>query len=522
MAFNFMALDAPRAVSRWVVMLPKDLKVEIRKICPELIEEKVLPGPEGYVVYQWTNKQVEGVKQEPFMPEEADREVIPLVFVESPDRPYRASGWLMRNERLFLPEDAAAQARELTGKLATDEEKFRVLCEWVRVQIQPGREARTLDDVWALRAGHAGQMTDLALAMCRAAGLKVSAALVNGSYLPGRIWVSKNAPRKWEPGYFANFGSAGRMLVLECAKGVDTWVQFTGQPAKHYALHDLMDPQPGALALCLGEDGVRVKQVAAESLGRAPVTHRAAVTLDEQGGGTVRGTLRFTGLIGGRLRQLLSDPRRTSQVQQDLARRLWPQMEPGEFKMENESRPALPLIMVYSGNLRDFAAREGQALTFPAFQTPSSLQQLQGPAERVHDLVLKPETAERFTELDVTWSYEAPPGFGWVEVPDDLFLCTEFGFYLVDFNVKGRVLTCSRSYLLPAQRVPPAKYPKLMEFLHKVAEFEQRRVAYGRLDFPGCAGLARGVFSGGYASYGYEAEDGAADRHPAADMKGKN
>src|SRR5436853_185642 len=82
-------------------MIPDSLKdkLSIRQIRPEILDETILKGPPGYTVYQWTNKQIEGIKLEAMMPGEIDQEVIPLVLIETPDRPFRASGWLMRREK---------------------------------------------------------------------------------------------------------------------------------------------------------------------------------------------------------------------------------------------------------------------------------------------------------------------------------------------------------------------------------------------------------------------------------------
>src|SRR4029077_12121892 len=42
-AFNFNAIDAPRAVSRWVVMIANEAKdkVDIQRIRPELLDERI-------------------------------------------------------------------------------------------------------------------------------------------------------------------------------------------------------------------------------------------------------------------------------------------------------------------------------------------------------------------------------------------------------------------------------------------------------------------------------------------------
>lgn len=502
-AFNFMALDAPRAVSRWVVILPKDHKLEIRKICPELIEEKILPGPEGCIVYQWTNKQVEGIKVEPFMPGEGDREVIPLVTIESPERRFRATGWLTRRPRYFLPDAAVEQARVIAAQQQHDAARFRAIAEWVRTAIQPGKEARNIDDVWSLRSGNAGQMSELAVAMCQAVGLPVREALVNGSYNPGNLWRSKNARREWDPGYFAGFGGSGRMLVLEPSRGNDVWLQFAGQPSKYFSLDDVLDPQPGRLALTLGDEGVRIKRVLGEATGKVNASHRLSVALDERGAGHIKGTLQLFSFIGGQIRQYLDDPRRADQVREGIVRRFWPKLENPSIKVEEQENAREPLRFVYTGLVNDLAAQAEKRFFLQPFRQQAFLLELMGPPERIHDLLIRQE----YSELDTAIAYECPAGHGWVEVPDDVYLCTEFGFYIADFNVKGGRLYCSRAFLVPMQRITPDKYAKFMEFLGQILEVERQRVAYAKLDFPGFTAAPRAFVSMGYASNGSEIEE---------------
>ena len=504
MAFNFMALDAPRAISRWVVMLPKNHTLEIRKIRPELIEEKILPGPDGYTVYQWTNKEVEGIKVEPHMPNEGEEEVIPLVFVESRERPHRATSWLLREKKTFLPAPAQAQAKALAAARRSEEERFRAIAGWVSENIQPGQEARTLEDVWALRSGNTAQMTELAAAMGRAAGLNVRQALVNGAYIPGQAWRTKHARRLWDPGHFSSFGSGGHMLVLEPQQGADVWVQYVGQTPKYFSADDLYWPQPGALALLSSEEGISIKRVRGESLGKVIMGQRVAVSLDEHGAGNVHGSVQLFGLIGGQVRNMLSDPRQSQKVREGLPQSLWDKkIEQIQATVEQEGRTDRPLRLVYSCVVNELAAPAEKAFCLQPYRQQALLLQLMGTPERVHDLVLRREVEE----LDQAVRYEAPPGYAWIEVPDDLFICTEFGFYLADFNVQGRTLTCSRSFLMPAQRVSPQQYPRLMEFLRKISHVERQRIAYGRADFAGLGALARPVPSLGYASHGGDPEE---------------
>ena len=537
MGFNFNAIDAPRAVSRWVVMIPDELKdkLEIRKIRPELIVEKILPGPPGYTVYEWSNKQVEGIKFEPFMPQEGDQEIIPLVTIDTPTRPFHANRWLMRRPQDFIPPEAVAQAKKIVEPLlgvnkgddglspvlqreGLEQEEFARILDWVRGNIQPGVEAHTLDDVWFSRAGNATQMMVLAREMCRSAGLNVFSAFVNGSYAPGRVWRTKNARRQWEPAELANFGSSGQMLVLEPRHGMDRWAQFIGHAPKFYDVFDTNLNQLGAFALVLDHGVARIKRVRGEPVGVTTAAQRVEVALDPQGGGTINGLIQFFGQLGGSVREALADPRRGPQIKEQVVRSAWRNLQIDKVQVDGENRDDLPLGFSYTGAVRTLASNSGASYFLSPFLGRPRILELRGPAERSSDLLLKTEVAD----LDQTFTYLAPEGHAWVEIPDNLFLTTEFGFYVVSFSVNGRALTCSRSYMMPAQRVTPAKYPKMLDFLTQVNASQQQRIAYAPLakDLPG---TPVPIISTEYASFG--SESNATDSKPKTeptDVKSKN
>ncbi|HYF48577.1 MAG TPA: hypothetical protein VEJ63_04190 [Planctomycetota bacterium] len=506
MGFNFNAVDAPRAISRWTVLVANEAipKLNFRKIRPELVEEKILPGPPGYTVYQWTNKQVEGIKFEPLMPGEGDQEVIPLVTIETADQPYRGSGWLRRQEREHLPPEAAAEAKRIVADVEAGEDeseeaaKFDAIVQWVRANIQPGQDSRTLDDVWFSRSGNAGQMTTLVREMAQSVDLKVRTAFINANYQPGKVWKSKNAKRQWEPFELANFGG-GFVLVLETEDGPDRWAQFVGQSPKYYNPNQLNPNQAGAFALTMGEDGARIKRVNGEALGLTSMAHRATVQLDKEGTGKIDGTLAFYGNYGGNVREGLSNPQRTQQIKEWVVRNWWPKIQTPEIEVIAQDVPELPIVFEYSGSVKRLGGAEADGRTvLNPYLNRARILDLRGQQERVNDMLLRNE----FADLDHTITYVAPEGCGWLEVPDDLFIVTEFGWFLSDYNVKGRTLTCTRSYLLPQQRVTPEKYAAFQKFLNAISADQQQRVGYGPLKNETFGNVAEPVFSGGYAGIG--------------------
>lgn len=513
MAFNFNAIDAPRAVSRWIVMIPDSVKdkLDITRIRPELVDEKILSGPAGYTVYQWTNKRIEGIKAERLMPSEFERETIPLVTIETRDTPVHANTFMIRRHRDIIPDAAIAKAKELAEAVKTapaaknrpEYAAFEAIVFWVRDNIEAGNESRTLDDVWFSKRGSSQQLTVLAREMAKAAGLNVHSALVNGAYLPGHVWHSKTAKRMWEPSQLAGFGSGGQLLVLEPQWGNERWAQFPpgGQRPKFFSPFDVNAIQPGAMALVADDGGVRIKRVLGDRLGQTIYKQTVKAELEATGAAATSSTVEFFGQRAGLFREALNDPRQKERLRDQLAH-MWPNQTVANFQVLGESDTERPLAFNLTGRVAKLAEQANGAFYLLPFNDAPVVLALRGQAQRENDLIIHDDTMA--SEFDRAAVFEAPEGFAWTEVPDDIFIVTEFGFYAADFNVEGRELRCTRSTLIPAQRVTPEKYGEFMNFIKQIGEHATQRVAYSKYEAKDFGNRIRPIFSQGYASAGEE------------------
>ncbi|MCX7803946.1 MAG: DUF3857 domain-containing protein [Planctomycetota bacterium] len=503
MGFNFMEIDAPRAVSQWVVIAPKDLPLDIHRVLPEKLSEKVEEDPKaGTVTYVWRNLETEGVKAEPWMP--SSQETVPHVWIGSPERPYRATGFLMRNGSCRTPRGARELAAAIVKGCRTDEERFRAIASWVRSNIKEGIAAWSLEDVLAMRAGTTSQMTDLALELGRAAGLKVYPATANRSYGPGRRLPLKSRRREFEPSELLAFNAADRFIVLDRDDAPDLWFRFPGSPPDIYPTEAITFWQAGAPALIFRDRGLMLGFVNGEALGRTTGSHSAVCFLNPDGHAMARGTVVFQGLAAGNLRKVLTDPRTESRIKEGLVRSFWPSAKLEEISAAPMDKPDEPLSIRYVATIEGAASPAGDAMFIAPFPVGSGALRLMGPAGREHDLMIESEIS--IAESGVEWV--APEGHAWLQVPDDLALATEFGFYFLDFQVRGRSLFCTRAMLIPMQRVPKARHAGFQKFLAGIHAAEKERAGYGPLVAPGFGGLVRDVWSRGFARWGGE-EPGA-------------
>jgi hypothetical protein len=194
--------------------------------------------------------------------------------------------------------------------------------------------------------------------------------------------------------------------------------------------------------------------------------------------------------------------RSRSRIKEWVVRNWWPKIQTPEIEIIAESEPELPIVFNYSGSVSRLASVEDERKTLNSYLNRARILDLRGQQERVNDMLLRNE----FADLDHSITYVAPEGCGWVEVPDDLFIVTEFGWFLSDYNVKGRTLTCTRSYLMPQQRITPDKYAAFQKFLGAISVDQQQRIGFGPLKNESFGNVAEPVFSGGYAGIGEDAK----------------
>jgi hypothetical protein len=495
-AFNFYELDAPRAVSRWVVLIPDALKdkLQVRKIRPELVDEKILPGPTGYTAYQWTNKGAEGIKVEPFMPKD---EVVPMVEISSASPAFRGSGLLLlRRPPTELPPEAEAFAKQHTAEARTAEEKFERIVVWVQNNISVGKEARSLEDVWWMHSGRPEQAAELAVALCRVVDLPVKTAYVNTAYRSGS-WRSKYARRQWEPDVLAGF-RRHPLLVFEDGERGDVWRYFGNSPLQRHDPSFLPRALQSAQAVTIDDEGARFRWVDAHRVDRSSLSIKHIAALNRDGGAVIETKLGFFGTLAGKLREVLSDPRREIPLREDIANRFWPGIKINAFAVENKDNVRLPVRLEFSGSAPGLTSKRGEEFALRPFRTPPALLSFTGPQDREYDLIIRDEVYD----FDFSFRWIAPPECAWTEVPDDLFMVTEFGWYCADFNVSGRNLYCTRSFFLPQQRISPEKYKEFQAFLKRISDTESRPAVFCPVTSSGVSTELRAVFSGGYADNG--------------------
>jgi hypothetical protein len=66
-----------------------------------------------------------------------------------------------------------------------------------------------------------------------------------------------------------------------------------------------------------------------------------------------------------------------------------------------------------------------------------------------------------------------------LEVPEDVFLVSDFGVYSLNFHADTDTLFVTRSLIIPPQRIEPDQYARFVDFCRRVDAAEKRDVVFG-------------------------------------------
>jgi hypothetical protein len=150
-------------------------------------------------------------------------------------------------------------------------------------------------------------------------------------------------------------------------------------------------------------------------------------------------------------------------------------LKSGEFEgVEDFSRN---LTIRVEGEVKGFLEPAQKGSRFDPVPDKSDLAGNTREPERVHPLQFDETVVYNPTVTVFRLPYEGE-GSDWVfsRVPEDVFLITRFGYYSLDYEIRGNELWVLRAAYVPNQRIEPEDYPEFQGFCRSVDTAEQSRV----------------------------------------------
>ncbi len=454
-------LREPFVHSRWIVIAPKDMNLEVIEKNLEAAHCKktvMIRGDE--VVRIWETFEQPRIEPEPFMPPK--EEFLPWVKLYE-RRTLEELAGIYRDRtlgRTHVTPSIKAKAEELCGKLESDTAKIAAIFAFVKEHVHQNGPAETASQVLAQKAG---SQTILMAAL-------LDAAKVPFKWAFAALSPDIDQSTDWEHPEPFQFNRP--LLRLEPKDGVAKYVSPQGP---RYAPMDLMGPAlwGSPVFVCDGASG-SLDVLPRGSPAEQQVATRSTVKLDEKGGVKASYTQILANAGSYGIKEAIKNANK-KQVRDQVA-----QVANGLFtgakltgweapKLEDPSVPfQFSLDLEASGVVR----KQGDGtLMLPPLLRPMNLKGTYGgKATRKFDLLLQSWFCQRDSLTLELGPYAAP------RLPSDVQAESQFGQYSLVFVREGGKVRIERSLSLFPRRVSPSEYKSFLGFIDKVDAAERRPI----------------------------------------------
>ncbi|MCC6575096.1 MAG: hypothetical protein IT462_15065 [Planctomycetes bacterium] len=469
--FEDQALNEPFYISRWVLLAPQTMALNIRQRNldegPNVDIRQFNKGDQA--VYIWDVRSRRHLEKEGIFAPGA-LELIPWLEIVQPSAWQRkariAAEYGLRRTRVTpLVEKVAADV--LKGQNLSDEQKARKLYEWVNANLLTSGDTQGAHQ--ALRA-MAGSREEVFLSLCKAAGVKVGFAMADTSQLARSTREERPLIADWVSPANNDFNTF--LVVVTGDDGKRIYLSLDERLRPFGAYGARYDGAP----VILWNDG-RYEQTFLP--GGAPdrdlYISRSEITLKADGSADVSGSLE---LFGERSYSIKEQMRNTSreqlgtELEGDIASQ-FPGFSATSMDFPDIGTLGKPYVRKYAGTSPALAQKSRQGLTcgLPIAKMAAVLASLASREKRKMDMLL---------DFDLHWEDEirikAPAGFNFSELPaDTLYPCAPF-LYSLTYKLEDGVLVVKRKVGVGPGRISASSYPQFLGQLARVRAAEDIRI----------------------------------------------
>ncbi|MEO1052005.1 MAG: DUF3857 domain-containing protein [Bacteroidota bacterium] len=462
--------------SKYVVTAPEGLKPRFRNVNFEGNYTETESG--GFVKMEWAFENYKAVEYEPFS--NSWRELTPIVYLSPAKFEYEGyrgdmSSWdglaewqnQLNEGRDELSPETIAKVNQLTAGLETDEEKIRVIYEYLQsktryVSIQLGIggwqpfEAKVVDEVGY---GDCKALSFYTHSMLAAAGINSHYTLVSAGRNPRPIM--EDFPMR-------NFNHA---ILCVPNKGDTIWLECTSQTNPFGYSGSFTGDRD---VLLITEEGGKIV--------RTPVyeqddntQHRVAdVYLSKDGNATAEVNTAYSGLQyeNGRLDDMLYEG---SEEQKKWLYRFVdiPSFEIKDFELSQDKGRIPTAQVALSLNLKRLASVSGKRV----FLSPNLMNKISYIPPAVEDRKTDVVFRNAYYDSD-TVRYHIPEGIHPEYVPEPVSITSQFGEYNAEVTVEQGVVTYIRTYKTNKGIFPPESYNEYIDFKKKVVKADKVKLVF--------------------------------------------
>src|SRR5215472_15520799 len=451
-SFSFGSFTAPILYSRFVVIAPENLPVEIAT--RNGASHPHVEHSEGNLIQSWEKNDIPQTALENNLPPENQFPAIAVTPLEN-------SRARLRDELIAMTHIGLQTQQIALGfqdLKQTDYEKARRVYRFVTSRIQSTADwsANSAEDTLL---NSEGSRTAALLSLARAIGLKAALVLAHkiGQSCHGDTDLTcykQPLVRFW----FAQ----GKVVDADAESGGPFGTISSG-----------LDGADALVVPLMPEADINLRVALVRSIADEKSIGEANLFLDENGALSVDLRIRLGASRGQQVRRLVeSANERERQIFFDqLAIRIFPGATQVTGSSQHVNDPEQPLELSLHCQVPQFVNPEG----------PWQLDQLV-PALGLRDLYAKNATRKFPLYIDslffenTTFHLRVAPNLRLRSLPPGFTLRTEFGDYSVQFSSAGQQVTIHREFQIPVQIIAPRKYEGFVNFARQVDDAERGRI----------------------------------------------
>ncbi|MEZ0228243.1 MAG: hypothetical protein ACAI25_06435 [Planctomycetota bacterium] len=454
-------LREPFVHSRWIVIAPKDMNLEvIEKNLEAASCKKTVLTRGDEVVRIWETFEQPRVEPEAYMPPK--EEFLPWVKLYE-RRTLEELAGIYRDRtlgRTHVTPSIKAKADELCQKLESDTAKIAAIYSFVKEHVHQNGPAETASQILAQKAG---SQTILMAAL-------LDAAKVPFKWAFAALSPDLDLSTDWEHPEPFQFNRP--LLRLEPRDGAMKYVSPQGP---RYAPLDLSNPAlwGAPVFVCDGASGT-LDVLPRGNPAEQSIATRATVSLQEKGAVKASYTqiLGTAGAYG--LKEAIKNANK-KQVRDQVAavaNGLFTGAKLLGWEAPKLEDPSVPFQFSLDLEAKDVVRKQGDGtLMLPPLVRPMELKKTYGgKATRKYDLILQNWFAQRDSVTLELGPYAAP------RLPSDVQAESKFGQYSLVFVREGGKVRIERSLSLFPRRVSPSEYKSFLGFIDKVDAAERRPI----------------------------------------------
>jgi tetratricopeptide (TPR) repeat protein len=461
--YFFGADDDPMLLSQITIVKPKHIPLHLDSNPDDFAPVVIDMGDTE--VYTWTREMQDGLKPERFAPSLSER-VTSIEWSTCPDwqpyvERYRNSKWGYEEVSDEVSRIAESFKKETASKIEYAQNVF----EWIRDSIENASGGTTTADTVALKAGGLYQKMRLAHQLLTLGGIESRTAVI----------VDHDRNNGFRPLPQVNY-PGGTVLYIPRQKEIPERL-FLDFSSRFAPFNQISPGLYEKVAFVFDGPVPFFEPLDSRFWDHGLILRKAQFTVHKDQSASVTGEYVYDDMYDRQIREILTNPEvekrlANTQLAQDLQG-----IQLQSYTLEDVNDLTVPPRLVYEGTMPDVVKPAGEAFALkvtPVYMRTNA-SALVTDVTRESNIRFNNTVKRDLLKLQFDFADFLDQGAS-IELPEDVFLLTEYGYYAIFYEWHGTKVMITRSILLPRQTIEKSKYTGFVEFCRNIDQAEDRDI----------------------------------------------